>query len=263
MKPWKRWVARVASECAALHRESSGPRHGFRVLLYHAVGSQVAHDTYGMSVAPELFERQMAALVDCSAFRLVGCQEGLSSNANVRVAVTFDDGYRDNLLMAAPRLVSRAIPFSVFVVPAYVMSGDATYLTPAELKVLSAMPGCSIGAHGMTHRRLTTLDDQALMSELKDSRAWLEDTISQQVTMVAYPHGAVDQRVRDAAAQAGYTVGCCSYPGINDSHRDPLLLCRTEIVGADTMRVFSQKLEGAWDWTRWRSSDPAVTERLN
>jgi hypothetical protein len=85
----------------------------------------------------------------------------------------------------------------------------------------------------------------------------LEDLLGRPVIALAYPHGSVDHRVRQAAAAAGYQLGACSRSDVNTAGRDPLLLCRTEVVGADSQRVFSQKLNGAWDWTRWRSPDPA------
>jgi len=92
---------------------------------------------------------------------------------------------------------------------------------------------------------------------LRDSRFWLEDVVGKAVTVIAYPHGAVDQRVCEAAAHAGYTLGVCSQSGINAVGRNPLLLRRTEILAEDGLRVFRQKIEGAWDWHRFRHCDPA------
>jgi len=75
--------------------------------------------------------------------------------------------------------------------------------------------------------------------------------------MISYPFGAVDRRVRDTAEKAGYLLAACSRFDINDISRDPFLLCRTEITGNDSVRVFQQKLHGDWDWYRWKRKDPA------
>jgi len=227
-------------------------------LLYHAVGSRVDHDTYGFSIRPEMFERHMAALAQAPWVSLVDLHEGLGARASLRVAVTFDDGYKDNLAVAAPILLKLKIPFTVFVTTAFVRSGSSLYLTPAELRELADLPGVTIGSHGMTHIRLAECDDHTLWQELEGSRLMLEDLIGKPVTAITYPRGSVNRRVADMARRAGYTLGACSRFNINDARRDPLLLCRTEVVAADSERVFLQKLWGVWDWQRWRTKDPAI-----
>lgn len=245
---WKRVVARGVGELCATWRMRR-PARGARILLYHTIGTRVAADTYGMDVTPERFQAHLMALKHARAVQLVPLDpEWIGPGDDVRVALTFDDGYRDTLTRAAPLLVELGIPFTVFVVPAYVQSGHADYLDTDQLRELAALPGCRIGSHGMHHYRLTGLDEETLIRELAESRHWLEDFLSKPVTAVAYPCGAVDERVRAAAARCGYTLGVCSRAGINRGVHDPLRLRRTEIVGRDTPRVFSQKLRGAWDW---------------
>jgi peptidoglycan/xylan/chitin deacetylase (PgdA/CDA1 family) len=62
-------------------------------------------------------------------------------------------------------------------------------------------PACvTIGSHSMSHPILTTLDDQELERELRDSRSLLEARLERAVTTLCYPNGSVDARVRDCAA---------------------------------------------------------------
>ncbi len=233
-------------------------RPGLRILMYHAVGSRLPHDSYGISIRPERFERHMVLLATADAC-VVSLGERGASTAGLRVAVTFDDGYSDNLHTAAPILARHGIPFTVFVSTAFVDEPDARYLSRPELRDLAEVPGATIGSHGATHVPLTTCDDAALWNELHDSRCYLEDILGKAVTVLSYPHGDVDARVREAAERAGYLVGACSHGDINADTRDPLLLGRTEIVASDSTRIFLQKLRGAWDWYRWRHLDPART----
>ena len=93
--------------------------------------------------------------------------------------------------------------------------------------------------------------------ELVGSRSYLEDLIGAKVNLLSYPHGAVNGRVRNMAENAGYQIGATSRFDINEYNRDPLLLCRTDIWAQDNLSTFRQKLQGDWDWNRWRSSDPA------
>ncbi len=253
---WKRAVSRGIAEIYSLARAGQ-PAAGLRILLYHAVGTRLPSDPYGISIAPERFRKQMAALVRYPQVNTIALEPGWSTPANaMEVAITFDDGFRDTWTIAAPILHALSLPFSVFIVPQYVTTGQPAYLTMAELRRLADVPGCSIGSHGMTHRRLATLNDQDVDQELRDSRRWIEQVVQRPVTTVSYPHGSVDQRVRDAAARAGYQLGVCSHHDLNRPGRDPLLLCRTEILGHDRVRVFEQKLLGGWDWRRLRHPDP-------
>lgn len=254
---WKRALSRGIAEIYSLGHLST-PARGLRILLYHAVGTCLDCNRRGLSIAPDLFRRHVTSLKQNQSVMLVPLEPLLTNMSDgTRVALTFDDGYRDTLLIAAPILADLGIPFTVFVVPNYIKSGNSYYLTASQLKELATIPGCAIGSHSMNHLRLVELDQDALRRELKDSRQWLEDMLSQAVSMLAYPHGLASQRVRDAAAGFGYTLGVCSRTGINDKHRDPLMLCRTEILGCDNLRVFNQKLLGGWDWLRFRHRDPA------
>jgi hypothetical protein len=68
---------------------------------------------------------------------------------------------------------------------------------------------------------------------------------------MSYPHGSVDQRVRNAAQSAGYKTALTSKPGANFNKVDNLMLKRTDIWSIDDMKVFRQKVNGHWDWMRW------------
>ena len=232
--------------------------------MYHAVGSAAADDQCGLySIAPAHFAAHMAALATRPDLAVTGLARGLDPTieapAPLQVAITFDDGYRDNLYSAAPVLLRHAMPFTVFACSGFVQQSSGNFLSLAQLRELAALPGVTIGSHGATHTPLTRLDDRALREELVASKAMLEDAIGREVSALSYPHGAVDQRVRDAAAAAGYSIGACSRFDINTAGRDPLLLCRTDIHGNDTLRVFRQKLNGDWDWYKWRNADPAMS----
>ncbi|MDQ2974625.1 MAG: polysaccharide deacetylase family protein [Acidobacteriota bacterium] len=253
---FKRIIARAISEGWAAGRNLLGPRPGFRILLYHSVGTRLTHDTYGISIEPSLFKRHMQLLSESPGITIGSLFDTRVAGSDLRVAVTFDDGYKDNLYTAAPILLKFQIPFTVFVTTSFMQNESRDYLTERELRDLASLPGVNIGSHGTTHSPLAHCDELALWLELHESRCRIEDVIGRQVKTIAYPHGSVNQRVRYAAERAGYDVGVCSRFGINDENRDPLLLCRSEVLASDSERVFRQKISGAWDWYRWRSRDP-------
>lgn len=245
-------MARGISEVSAAARMCSAPRKGFRILLYHAIGSRMEGDKRGIfSVTPRLFESQMAALSTYKGTIIRNFSSEATGMQDTHVAVTFDDGYRDNLAVAVPILEKYQIPFTVFITTDFILSGSDLYLSPKRLQELVLHPLATIGSHGVSHVPLTSCTDLKLHQELLSSKHYLEDLTGKEISAIAYPHGCVDKRVRDAAVDAGYKIGASSRFDINTASQDFLVLCRNCIVSSDSVRVFRQKLHGDWDWYRW------------
>ena len=252
---WKRAVSRGISEAIAISRMGVPPLHGLRVLAYHAIGSPVDGDRLGLySLSPALFGRQMEALSSFPKTGYCGFLEENIPGDGLQIALTFDDGYRDNLYVAAPLLQKYKIPFTVFVTTSFVKNRTAPFLSPEELRELASLPGATIGAHGSTHVSLTLHDDPTVRREVGDSKHYLEDLLGKPVDSMSYPHGAVSPRIRDIVEDAGYRAAGTSLFDINRPGADPLLLARTDIHSIDTLRVFRQKLHGDWDWSRCKGS---------
>ncbi len=228
---------------------------GSRVLMYHSVGGDVPGNPYGISISVKLFRAHMRRLAARGGWRFAPFEK--PSPARRDLAITFDDGFKDSLTVAAPILQELGMPMTVFVTAAHVRAPGKLYLSRDELKQLASLPSVQIGAHGNNHVPLQALSDQQLNAELTESKAYLEDAIGMPVATLSYPHGRVDRRVRDAAEAAGYVVGGTSRYGKNSAERDPLLLCRTEITAWDSVDDLDLKVDGHWDWFRLRHPDPA------
>lgn len=238
----------------ALGRVGRRRRPGLRVLLYHSVGGRPPDDHYEGSVPPARFRDQMAWLHD-SGLRVVSVADGLRGLREdhldeTLVAITFDDGYRDVIAKAVPILVDFRMPFSVFVVGAFLSAPPVAglYLDAGALRELASVPGVTIGAHGHTHRPLSRLPEAEMGDELTASRAAVEEAAGRALDTMSYPHGAVNARVEHRAAEAGFRVAGTSFIGVNRRSVPPLRLRRTEITGADTPTTFAGKVRGDWDW---------------
>jgi peptidoglycan/xylan/chitin deacetylase (PgdA/CDA1 family) len=232
-------------------RAVSPRRPESRILMYHAVGTPVPGDRLRLFELDPARFRAHVTLLAASRRPVRPLRELAADRRGGGVAITFDDGFRDTLHGAAPVLVDRGLPFTVFATAAYVRSGGTTYLSPGELRELASLPGVTVGAHGATHVRLTDCDDARLRDELISSRRYLEDLLQQPVTLMSYPHGAVDARVRAAAAAAGYTLAAGSRFGASLPSHDPLQLRRIEIWRTDDVGELAGKLRGDWDWRAW------------
>ncbi len=225
---------------------------GCRVLMYHAVGGEVVGDTRRLySIAPDRFADHVRCLADTFSALMIALEAGIAEGNGL--GISFDDGYRDNLMIAAPLLVAAQLPFTIFVTPDFIASGRPQYLSQPELKELAALPGVSIGAHGRSHRRLTQCSDAELADELSGSKAWIEDLLGRPVTVMSYPHGAVDARVRAAAKAAGYRLAACSRFGAYHKGDDPFCVARTDVWAEDSTARLLAKARGHWDWLGWRT----------
>lgn len=132
LRKGRRWIWRR-------NRRSREPHAA--ILMYHRVAS-VPFDPWRLCVHPDRFEAHVRAL---EAFADVVPLESLRSSLRVGrrsrpvIAITFDDGYVDNLTRAKPVLAARGIPATVFIATGYTGSGRAFWwdaltalITPTE-----------------------------------------------------------------------------------------------------------------------------------
>jgi peptidoglycan/xylan/chitin deacetylase (PgdA/CDA1 family) len=89
--------------------------------MYHRVG-EVEGDPWGMAVSPAHFAEQLAVLQEyrCLAVGKMAQEIGQGNVPRGCIAVTFDDGYADNLHQAKPLLQNYAIPATIFVTSGHI-----------------------------------------------------------------------------------------------------------------------------------------------
>jgi len=149
---WQNLALHALANTAALARKPFPPRCGLRILMYHSVGSFVYGDTLALHTISEKRFRQHLDVL--SGMRTVPLMPLLIPESELSVAITFDDGYADNLHIAAPLLIERGIPFTVFVTSDFIRYHERGFLSVDELKQLAQQPGVIIGAHSSSHCHL-------------------------------------------------------------------------------------------------------------
>jgi peptidoglycan/xylan/chitin deacetylase (PgdA/CDA1 family) len=95
------------------------------ILVYHRVATPTV-DPWNMAVSPAHFDEHLQVLNEFAVpmpLSQVIVESTRGSMPKRSVIVTFDDGYADNLLAAAPSLIRRGIPATVFVCSGYVGDG--------------------------------------------------------------------------------------------------------------------------------------------
>jgi peptidoglycan/xylan/chitin deacetylase (PgdA/CDA1 family) len=186
------------------------------VLCYHAVSDSWPDE---LAVPRRLLEQHLTSLLR-RGYRGVTAGEALAGRAK-SLHVTFDDAYR-NVAEGFAVLERLRVPATVFACSSYAENGrplDVPELAaearahPEEMATMSwdelrglADRGVEIGSHTITHPHLTRLSDAELRRELHDSRSRHEDELRRPCTLLAYPYGENDARVREAARTAGYAA---------------------------------------------------------
>ena len=222
---------------------------GKRILMYHSIGTKVKNDIYSIySIDAGLFESQMKHLHSNHFCNLTSIKNfGLNKNS---ISITFDDGFADVLYKASPILSKLNIPFTVFVPPKLILEKNE-YLSISELKELSKLDICTIGAHGYSHEPLTKFSLDDVSKEISYSKSWLEDATGDEIKYMSYPHGAVNNYIKNEVKKFDFISASSSKPGVNLAKLDMLELRRTAILSHDSLDQFISKINGEWDWTKW------------
>ena len=170
------------------------------------------------------------------------------------VVLTFDDGFRSVLEVAAPILEQAGYRATVFAVAGYCGRRNAwpgqgpgipalPLLSPAELRSLVAL-GFEVGAHGVRHARLDRLSVTEAEREIAESGRFLADALGREVTVFAYPYGRTTPVVRRLAA-AYYRAACTDELRVASSGHDRHALGRLDMYYYRDPRRFR------WFATAW------------
>lgn len=238
---------RLAQLVSSTQRTKPAYQANRRVLMYHSISkdTQSAKDIYSLShinfaqhveLLSELHKTKNSKIVK------------LDSTDESGITITFDDGYRDTLTIAAQALEEKNLPFTVFVASANITSGDSKFLNQQDLIELSNISGATIGSHGHAHSHLAKMSPQDVKSDLKHSKDWLEQVIQKPVTTLSYPHGSYNDNVLRIASEIGFEFAATSNWGVFEVGKKKLEIPRIDIWGQDSKKVLQQKLFGQWEW---------------
>lgn len=216
------------------------------VLMYHAVGRgwKTPH-----SLPLATFKRQVETLAN--EHRVVHLRE-LASEPDAespRVAITFDDGYRDFHDIVVPILQDNDVPATVFISPEFlgdanpdlacdrygvladVPDGERAFMTQSELKAVASTDLVNVGNHTLTHPDLSKLAHTDLEWEIEGGRETLEDILGRSVDLFSYPYGSYAaetfERIRSVVDQS-HQLAVTSKRGHVTAATDRLLLERVE-----------------------------------
>jgi peptidoglycan/xylan/chitin deacetylase (PgdA/CDA1 family) len=157
--------------------------------------------------------------------------------------LSFDDGDRSWLDVVMPILGPLGISATFFVVTDFV--GRNARLRWQDCKDLAAQ-GMNLGSHTRSHRRLASLDDTAAASEMRDSKAEIEDRVGVPVWHFAAPYGwpgrDFHRRHVELASEAGYRSFASTFRTSMHSGDSPLCIHRQGLHPAWPMRAVMTRI---------------------
>lgn len=244
------WITGIAAACGVLwwRTDAVADRaHTGRVpiLMYHHVGDWGAPGDWApWVVKPADFEAQMEWLRNhryhpITMRQLQAHRERGAPLPSRPVMITFDDGWGEHMSIARRFLDPCGMPTVFFVYTGAV--GAPGYLSWSDAKALGAA-GHEVLSHTVSHPNLQQVPDARLASEMRDSRARLEQELGHPVECIAYPFGLRDGRVVKAAADAGYRLAVLADgPGATDAS-PALELPRWKMAYGEPLPLFVQRL---------------------
>jgi peptidoglycan/xylan/chitin deacetylase (PgdA/CDA1 family) len=235
-------LARTGRIAGLGHLRGARRPNTLRVLMYHKI-TDTAPNSIAVSVTSfaeqQRFLRDYYAVVSLEQVRRWFFQnEPLPARA---VLLTFDDGYRDNLLNAYPILARYGHPAVLFVPTSFVGStrplphdhGFPPNPTLNWDEIRQMLDLFEVGAHGCTHRVLTRIPSKEAHDEIVNSKRAIEARLNLAVRAFSYPKGSIrdfSPELEKYVRHAGFDIAFTTRPGIvRHGSANPLALRRHNV----------------------------------
>ena len=224
---------------------------GFPILCYHKIAAPPPRARIkGLYLEPNLFRQQIQELA-AEGFSFVSPAEQDQARA---IAITFDDGFRNNLEAALPVMQEAGCRAINFLVADRIgktsdwearEGGEADSLMDESQVREWLVAGNWIGAHTCTHPRLSQLSRAQAKEEIQASKKKLEDQFSLRIDHFAYPFGDYNLETVELVQEAGFQTACTMHRGINRRSNSVLELARwTARYESRTLRNVFRSLFG-------------------
>jgi len=234
------------------------------ILMYHGIcpGLGGGHPYFETNTTRELFAQHMRFLHE-NGYSVIDLGEAIQAvmvghNNRKRVAITFDDGFRDFYTDAFPILAQHGFKATVFIVTG--LTGETPicqqgkeYLSWRDIREMHAY-GIRIGSHTVSHPELYRLRPYQVEYEIRQSKETIEDALGESVRSFSYPFAFPEQdkrfveRLRDLLRTHGYENGVSTILGTAGPNHDWFFLPRLPVNSYDDLPFLTAKLEGGYDW---------------
>ena len=175
--------------------------------------------------------------------------------------LTFDDGFRNFLTVAAPALAAHHFPATVFLITDkagvevqedftlnWTPEDDERHLSWADARFLKDELGFEIGSHTCSHSALLTLSAEQTEYELRHSYSDVTTQLEVDGTALSYPKGQYSEVLANDARKIGYRCAVTTDRGTNELNHDLFTLGRALIGDNDDIPAFAVRISGLRYW---------------
>lgn len=221
--------------------------------MYHKVDPK---PELGLScIHPKTFAKQIDFLIS-KGFQLVTLSQldTVSESSDKRIAICFDDGYKNVIDHAYPVLKKYSAAATVFIITDFigrknmwdVNLGGIQYEHLSKENIQKLVDaGWEIGSHSVSHRSLRGVNEQELNYQLSHSKRILEKMFSRPVHYFTPPFGTVSPRINSAALKHGYRKVCGFFPIKYYKTVIPKgVILRLAVYRSDSLKSIERKLSG-------------------
>jgi peptidoglycan/xylan/chitin deacetylase (PgdA/CDA1 family) len=253
---YKSVVARVW----AVLKVTSNRRVEIPILCYHSINDLNSFEADPLPSA--LFTTHLDYLSrNCNVISLYQALKFIEAGScpiENPVAITFDDGYKDNYEVAFPILKKFQLPATIFAVTGFidkrVVLIDDNVFGPLSWEQIIEMDDnqlITFGAHTDTHKLLSRISDDDARDEIVRSKEVLEDRLGHKVDLFAYPNGQlidIPDSSRDVLEDNNFLCACSTLWRSSHKYDEKWMINRIMISGDDTLEVLKYKVNGFFDY---------------
>ncbi len=226
------------------------------ILVYHTISDDPQPGIAPFAVRPVDLERHLDTVVagGFTALTITDLVSRLDAGEVLparTLAITFDDGFEDNLTVAAPMLEARGLAATVYVTTGFLPGRPGGVAGPPlgpmigwdRLAELEAA-GIEVGAHSHTHAQLDLVPLAEAAEEIARSKDLLEAVLGHEVASFAYPHGYATRAVRAEVRRRGFRSACGVRNAFSHERDDHWMLARLTVGAVSTPGRIKAWLEG-------------------
>ncbi|UOQ97213.1 polysaccharide deacetylase family protein [Hymenobacter sp. 5317J-9] len=264
-------AARVLETYQAARMQKAVPAF-IPVLMYHKIPDAPLATKHQIYVTKDNFARHLAyfksrkltPITFADYLKFAAGERPLSEFPARPIILTFDDGYTDNYTNLLPLMQQYGYRGVLYLLGDFDVRHNQWDLAadPTEprsdimdrgQKQAFVAAGWEIGAHTMSHPRLTTLPLPEAAQELVRSKAALEEALQTKIVSFAYPYGDLNEPVKEAVRAAGFALGVATDTGGLTIEDDRMQVFRINMFPNESTSSLFKKTS-AWyrKYYRWK-----------
>jgi peptidoglycan/xylan/chitin deacetylase (PgdA/CDA1 family) len=227
------------------------------IITYHSIDNSGSV----ISTKVEVFRSQMQHLSE-NGYKVLTLKHLIheltkrDSDLTKTVAITFDDGFQNFYTSAFPVLEEFGFQATVFLVTDFCGKTNNWAGNPRDFPLSNVLNwneirelhkhGMEFGGHTLTHPDLTKISEFQSVTEIKESKARIEEAIGCEVTTFAYPFGKFNAKVKETVEKS-YEAACSVTLGKVHQGSDFFGLERVDAYYLADPRIFSHISSKSFD----------------